>query len=279
MRVGFRCGWCLLCVVLTAATVWPDDKAKPTAEADAILKRFADEFIVITPGKGKFPASFVMGSNKGGAASEQPAHQVSLAKPFAMAKYEVTQELYQAVMGTNPSRWKGPRNSVEKVSWDEAVAFCRKVTQELRRLGMLRKEEIIRLPTEAEWEYLCRAGTTTAYSFGEDANELTQYCWFTGNAKGNDPPVGAKKANPWGFYDMHGYVWEWCADAWHPNYEGAPKDSSAWHAEGAKERVIRGGAWTERAERCRSGARGHAAAETRSDAIGFRCVRAAAEKQ
>ena len=89
--------------------------------------------------------------------------------------------------------------------------------------------------------------------------------------------MGAKKPNPWGFYDMHGYIWEWCADAWHPSYEGAPADGSAWQKEGAKERVMRGGAWTEPADRCRSAARGHAPAETRSDAIGFRCVRAASE--
>jgi formylglycine-generating enzyme required for sulfatase activity len=264
--------------VLVAAFAGGGGASSQPADTDAILKRFADEFIPVTPGKGKFPASFVMGTEKDGPASERPAHKVTLRRPFALAKYEVTQELYQALTGKNPSRWKGPRNSVEKVSWDEAVAFCRKATQELRRLERLGKGEVIRLPSEAEWEYVCRAGTATAYSFGDDAGALTQYGWFTGNAKGNDPPVGAKKANPWGFFDMHGYVWEWCADAWHPNYEGAPADGSAWGAEGAKERVIRGGAWTERAERCRSAARGHAPAETRSDAIGFRCVRAAGKE-
>jgi formylglycine-generating enzyme required for sulfatase activity len=278
MRTSVPWGGCLLGTLLGAALALPGDAGGPGAKADAILKRFADEFVPVTPGQGKFPAAFVMGSGAGGSASEQPAHKVTLKRPFALAKYEVTQELYQAITGENPSRWKGPRNSVEKVSWDEAVAFCRKATQELRRLGLLGKGEVIRLPSEAEWEYVCRAGTTTAYSFGDDAGALTQYGWFTGNAKGNDPPVGAKKPNPWGFYDLHGYVWEWCADAWHENYEGAPADGSLWRAEGAKERVIRGGAWTERAERCRCAARGRAPAETRSDAIGFRCVRAAAEK-
>jgi formylglycine-generating enzyme required for sulfatase activity len=274
MRSCAPWGCCLLSILLGAALAAPGGASRRGAKTDAILKRFADEFIPITPGQGKFPASFVMGSDKDGPVSEQPAHKVTLKKPFALAKYEVTQELYQAVTGQNPSRWKGPRNSVEKVSFNEAVAFCRKVTQELRRLGLLSKGEVIRLPSEAEWEYVCRAGTTTAYSFGDDAGELTQYGWFTGNAKGNDPPVGAKKPNPWGFYDLHGYVWEWCADAWHENYEGAPADGSPWLADVAKERVIRGGAWTERAERCRSAARSRAPAETRSDAIGFRCARA-----
>ena len=108
---------------------------------------------------------------------------------------------------------------------------------------------MIRLPTEAEWEYACRAGTTTAYSFGDDVKQLGDYAWFKGNAKGNDPPVGKKKPNPWGLYDMHGYIWEWCADAWHPSYEGAPSNGSAWDAADAKERVIRGGAGAPRRRR------------------------------
>jgi formylglycine-generating enzyme required for sulfatase activity len=271
MRIPLLVGGCLACASLLLP---PGAASRQDAKADAILKRFAGEFISITPGKGKYPASFVMGSVRG-PKEERPAHKVTLRRPFALAKYEVTQELYQVIAGNNPSRWKGPRNSVEMVSWDEAGAFCRKVTRELRRLGLLGEGEVIRLPTEAQWEYVCRAGTTTAYSFGDDAGELTKYAWFTGNARGNDPPVGVKKPNRWGFYDLHGYVWEWCADAWHPSYEGAPADGSAWDSEGAKERVIRGGAWTEPADRCRSAFRGHAPPGTRTAAIGFRCVRAA----
>jgi formylglycine-generating enzyme required for sulfatase activity len=103
---------------------------------------------------------------------------------------------------------------------------------------------------------------------------LTHYGWFTGNAAGNDPPVGKKKANPWGFYYLHGYVWEWCADAWHPSYDGAPADGSAREMADAKERVIRGGSWRDKADACRSAFRGHRTPETRSDAVGFRCVRA-----
>jgi formylglycine-generating enzyme required for sulfatase activity len=273
MRSALLCG-CLAGAVLPMLLAPRGTGARQDPKAEAILKRFVDEFIPVTPGKGKFPAAFMMGSETG-PKSEQPAHKVTLRKPFSMAKYEVTQELYQVIAGNNPSRWKGPRNSVEMVSWDEAVVFCRKVTQELRSRGLLDKGEVIRLPSEAEWEYVCRAGTTTAYSFGDDPKELTTYAWFTGNAKGNDPPVGVKKANSWGFYDMHGYVWEWCADAWHPTYEGAPDDGRPWSANDAKERVIRGGAWTETAERCRSAYRGHEPAGTRTAAIGFRCVRAA----
>jgi formylglycine-generating enzyme required for sulfatase activity len=199
---------------------------------------------------------------------------VTLQRPFAIARYEVTQELYEVMSGRNPSRWKGPRNSVEMVNWNEAQKFCRDTTAEMRKLKLLDEQEEIRLPTEAEWEYACRAGTTTRWSFGDKVADLPEHAWFNGNAKGNDPPVGKKKPNSWGLYDMHGYVWEWCQDAWHPNYEGAPADGSARDSADAKRRVLRGGSWADDAEASRSAFRREAAAEQRSDAIGFRCVRA-----
>src|SRR5207248_9146766 len=108
----------------------------------------------------------------GGPDTEKPVVTITLKSPFAMAKYEVTQELYEAVAGKNPSKWKGPRNSVEMVSWDEANDFCRKATAELRKRKLIGADEVIRLPSEAEWEYACRAGTTTRYSFGDDAKDL-----------------------------------------------------------------------------------------------------------
>ena len=247
-----------------------DPKEKPDPK-EVILRRFLDEFVALTPGTGQFPASFQMGSADG-PDSEKPVHAVKFKNPFRLAKYEVTQELYEAIMGKNPSRWKGPRNSVEMVSWEEANEFCRKATAELRQRKLLAEGETVRLPSEAEWEYACRAGTATRYSFGDDVKLLGDYGWFTGNAKGNDPPVGKKKPNGWGLYDMHGYVWEWTLDAWHPSYEGAPADGSARDAKDAKERVARGGAWTEKAEECRSATRGRFPVETRTPAIGFRCV-------
>ena len=241
---------------------------------DRILKQFTDEFVVIRPGEGAFPAAFTMGS--GEAKEEKPPHTVQIKHPFALAKYEVTQELYEAVVGMNPSRWKGPRNSVEMVSWPEAGEFCKRAAAQLRERKLLAEREVIRLPTEAEWEYACRAGTTTAYSFGDAVDALKDYAWYHGNSKGEDPPVGRKKPNAWGLYDMHGYVWEWCQDSWHPNYDGAPADGSAWEKDGEKERVLRGGSWADDAASCRSAHRHHAAADHRSDTIGFRCVKAAA---
>lgn len=138
----------------------------------ALLQTFVDEFVSITPGQGVFPASFDMGSAAD--PSEQPVHKVTLAAPFAMARYEVTQNLYEAVMGANPSRWKGPRNSVEMMSWNEARTFCDKATAMLRSENLIAADEEIRLPTEAEWEYCCRAGTKTRYSFGDEARKADE---------------------------------------------------------------------------------------------------------
>jgi hypothetical protein len=171
--------------------------ADPETPADRILKLFVDEFVPLTPGKDKFPATFRMGSAGDAPDSEKPAHDVTLRHPFAVARHEVTQELYETVMGVNPSKWKGKRNSVEMVTWTDAGDFCRKATTELRRRKLLAEGEVIRLPSEAEWEYTCRAGTKTAYSFGDKVEDLKDYAWFKDNSKGEDPPVGKKKANPW----------------------------------------------------------------------------------
>jgi formylglycine-generating enzyme required for sulfatase activity len=196
-------------------------------EPQAVLKTFREEFVPIKAG--------MLGT---------------VAVPaFQMAKYEVPQSLWEAVMGVNPSRWKGRRNSVEMLSYDEARSFCAKATDLMRRAELIDSSQVLRLPSEVEWEYAARAGTATKYSFGDDEKDLGAYAWFHGNAAGNDPPVGAKKPNPWGLYDVHGYLWEWC--------EG---------------HVIRGGSWKDDAPALESSSRKEVAAETRDDAIGLRCV-------
>jgi formylglycine-generating enzyme required for sulfatase activity len=177
-----------------------------------------------------------------------------------MHRFETTQDIYRLVAGTEPSRWAGERNSVEMVSWDDAVAFCGKATRRLREAGLITDAEEVRLPGEQEWEHAARAGTTTAYSFGDDAGRLGDYGWFTGNAAGNDPPAGTKQPNPWGFFDFHGYVWEWCADA------------------AGEKRVVRGGAWTSTAAECRSDSRKEVGRETRAPDVGFRCVLASVRR-
>jgi formylglycine-generating enzyme required for sulfatase activity len=174
-----------------------------------------------------------------------------------VAKYEVTQELWEKVMGSNPSKWKGRRNSVEMLSFAEAVEFCAKATALLREAKLIEAAQEVRLPTEAEWEVFAKAGTSTAWSFGDDVKDLDAHAWHTGNAAGNDPPVGAKKPNPWGLYDVHGYLWEWCSTA----------DGGA---------VLRGGSWKDPAEKLKTAFRQPARKELKDDAVGLRCVLAPA---
>lgn len=200
------------------------------------------ELVLIRPG------SFDMGSTKGDA-DEKPVHKVTIKKPFYIGKYEVTQEQWQAIMGANPSNFKDPKKPVENVSWNACQDFVRKLAEKAKQK--------VALPSEAEWEYACRAGSTTEYCFGNAEGALGEYAWFTGNSNQMTHPVGQKKPNKWGLFDMHGNVWEWCEDVWHDSYEGgAPTDGSAW-TEGGNQglRVLRGGAWRNNASNCRSAAR------------------------
>lgn len=262
--------WIALAAVLLSA--------EPDAKQLELLKVFRSEFVEITPGKAGFPADFLMGSTSDGEA-ELPPHRVTMTRPFLMARYEVPQNLWQAVMGGNPSRWKGPRNSVEMLSFDAAEQFCRQATQLMRAARLIEAGQVVRLPSEAEWEYAARAGTATKYSFGDDPADLGDYAWFHGNAAGNDPPVGAKRPSGWKLYDMHGYLWEWCSDVWHDNYEDAPTDGSAWTKGGdPNRRVLRSGSWKDPAERLTSSFRQPGTTKLRDDSVGLRCVLASKEE-
>lgn len=245
--------------------------ADPNPEQIELLKVFRSEFVELTPGSGAYAKVFQMGSSAEKQAS--PVRSVTIGYSFSMAKYEVPQNLWMAVMGVNPSRWTGPRNSVEMLTFEDAQKFCQRATELMRAAKLIRADELIRLPSEAEWEYAARAGTTTRYSFGDDPKELGKYAWSTENAKGNDPPVGAKQPNPWGLYDMHGYLWEWCQDEWHADYTGAPTDGSAWQTDTKpKSRVARGGSWKDPAEKLTSTYRQQFGQDTKDDALGLRCV-------
>ncbi len=153
-----------------------------------------------------------------------------------MGKYEVTQEQWEAVMGSNPSRFKANRNPVEQVSWNACQEFVKKLT------AVSKEKEPFRLPTEAEWEYACRAGSAGKYCFGDAENLMTDYAWHVGNAANTVHPVGEKKPNAWGLYDMHGNVWEWCQD-WYGAYADGEQTDPAGPAAGLH-RTLRGGSWT-----------------------------------
>ena len=181
---------------------------------------------------------------------EGAEHEVRLTNPFMLGVYEVTQSQYERVMGNNPSRFNGDNNPVERVSWDDAVEFCRKLSALLSEKAAGR---VYRLPTEAEWEYACRAGTTTEYSFGDDDSRLGDYAWFGGNSGDRTYPVGGKKPNAWGLYDMHGNVWEWCQDRYGA-YPGHAITNPSGPNSGS-DRVGRGGGWVSPVESCRSGSR------------------------
>ena len=142
----------------------------------------------------------------------------------------------------------------------------------MRTAKLISKDQEIRLPSEAEWEYFARAGTKTLYSFGDEQKLLGDYGWFTGNAAGNDPPVGAKKPNAWGLYDIHGYLWEWCSDTGSESYKNAPNDGSAHIEKDGKTRILRGGSWKDKAEKLTSSYRSVVPAELTDDAVGLRCI-------
>jgi formylglycine-generating enzyme required for sulfatase activity len=193
--------------------------------------------------------TFMMGSpeTEEGRGVDETQHQVTISNDYYLGVTEVTQGQYEKVMGTNPSYFQkrvirksdSSMYPVEQVSWEDAVEFCKKLSDlpEEKKAG-----RVYRLPTEAEWEYACRAGSKTAFDFGESAKSLNAYAWFLDNSEGQTHPVGEKKPNAWGLYDMHGNVWEWSSD-WYGEYpKGAVSDPSG-PSEGSN-RVIRGGCWS-----------------------------------
>jgi len=236
------------------------------------------EFVLIPPGE------FVMGSPEAERAlaleqakahndkwaieripTEGPQHKLKITKPFYLGKYEVTQAQWEAAMGNNPSQFNGPLNPVEKVSWEDVQQFLAKINAAFEKQGML-----FGLPTEAGWEYACRAGTTTAFYFGDNPALLAQHGWFKDNSGGKTHPVGQGQPNAWGLYDMHGNVWEWCSD-WYAKdfYAQSPPVDPVGPPTGSY-RVYRGGGWHHHPERCRSAYRSCHSPGHRYHDLGFR---------
>lgn len=255
----------------------------PTVAAAAFTNSIGMQFVRIEPGE------FAMGSDEH--ANAEPNHLVRITKAFHIGIFPVTQGEYEAITGDNPSGFRGHSNPVEQVRWDEAVSFCEQLSG--------REGVTYRLPTEAEWEYACRAGNPRKWCFGDRFLTLDMYAWHADNADSRTHAVGQKKPNAWGVFDMHGNVWEWCQD-WYDDYDfeydtrsrrGNPRGSWATIAYAfsfeadnksqvidptgpvhGTERVIRGGSWIDRPKECDSASRNCLIPTYREDTVGFRCV-------
>nr|WP_235006881.1 bifunctional serine/threonine-protein kinase/formylglycine-generating enzyme family protein [Calothrix rhizosoleniae] len=265
-------------------TVTVDSKGAIVNRRQLGAKHFAEDLgngvtleIVQIPG-----GTFTMGSPAGEAQrddDEGPQRQVTV-PGFFMGRYAVTQAQYQAIMGKNPSSFKGEKRPVEEVSWNDAVEFCKKLSQKTGRT--------YRLPSEAEWEYACRAGTTTPFYFGETIT--TDLVNYDGNYPYGSAPkseyrerttdVGTFPPNAFGLYDMHGNIWEWCEDVYNENYQNAPRDGSAWLTGNDNDiKLLRGGSWLGNARNCRAAYRGRSARAGRGNVVGFRVVAVAVAVQ
>jgi formylglycine-generating enzyme required for sulfatase activity len=211
------------------------------------------------------PGEFVMGSPESETDREhdETQHLVKITKPFYLGVHEVTQAQYEKVMGENLSVFQGPTKPVEEVNWDDAVEFSRKLSEQ--------EGVEYRLPTEAEWEYSCRAGTTTAYSFGDDISPLGKYAWYVDNSELTTHPVGELKLNAWGLYDMHGNVWKWCQN-WYGPYDLQVASDPTGPASG-EHRVLRGGAFFSLPGGVRAAARVDNQPDLRYHDYGFRLAR------
>ncbi len=278
--LGFR-----LALVLAGRT--PEPARKPTSRRTTVSKQ-PKELTIDVPGGVKMefvliPAGeFMMGSSEAerqialvqetdGWAKERiptegPQHNVKITQRFYLGKYEVTQAQWQAVMGNNPSRFKDPMHPVKQVSWDDIQPFLAKLNAAFQKKGML-----FRLPTEAEWEYACRAGTTTAFYFGDNPALLAQHGWFKDNSGGKTHPVGQGQPNPWGLYDMHGNVWEWCSDWYGADYYAKSPPADPTGPPTGSHRVYRGGGWSSPARHCRAAFRDHFNPGDRHFHLGLGC--------
>jgi formylglycine-generating enzyme required for sulfatase activity len=248
----------------------------PTAEPSKTGDERKSEMVLIKGGK------FLMGDKN---EVDATPHEVTVS-PYYLDARLVTQDQFQKLMGANPARWKGGNNPVEQVRWSDAVKYCNKRSEseglqpcyDLQNWSCNFEATGYRLPTEAEWEFACRAGTTTRYFFGDTPAKLGDYAWFDKNSGGHPRPVGQKQPNPLGLYDMCGNLWQWCNDFYQVDYyQESPKQDPRGPAM-AENKVVRGGAWKFSDENCRSGYRynespGYADVCFGYDIYGFRCAR------
>ena len=248
----------LASMILLAISLSPIVPAQAeTTSKTPLINSIGMEFVHIPSGK------FHMGSTTGDP-DEQPVHEVTISKPFYIGKYEVTQAQWEAVMGNNPSLFQGdPNRPVEQVWWTDVQEF-------IEKLNAKEGHRHYRLPTEAEWEYAARAGSTTAFSFGDDPSELGKYAWYKDNSEGQTHPVGQLRPNAWGLHDVHGNVWEWVQD-WYQRYTPEAVTDPQGPQSGTH-RSRRGCGWNNFMPYCRTANR-YSVIGYRDDFLGFRLVR------
>jgi formylglycine-generating enzyme required for sulfatase activity len=271
----------LCCSVLAAMVLSgfsPSTETSPAAGSSVVKTKCGIDMVAIPAGQ------FTMGW-KDGPIDAKPEHVVKI-DGFLMDQHEITQEVYEAATGKNPSRRKNPNNPVEQVTWTAAARFCnaRSLQEGLTPCYATNTWECdfsatgYRLPTEAEWEYACRAGSTSQYYYGDNPEELKTHAWFKDNSEGHPHAVAQRKPNAWNLFDMAGNVWEWCNDYYGAKYyRESPADNPRGPKQGEK-RVLRGGAWSASSANCTSWARncdeaGLTDVCLTGDSNGFRCVR------
>jgi formylglycine-generating enzyme required for sulfatase activity len=246
-------------IQLLASCIAPEAERRP--DSAVVLTNKLRAFPIVLHGM-KFawvpPGAFLMGSDKD--RHEKPAHRVTLSNGFYLGVYPVSQAQWREVMGYNPSKFLGDDRPVEMVSWNDCQEFCQEFATHTGKP--------IRLPTEAEWEYACRAGTNRDYYSGNGVEALRQVGWYDQNSEGQPAPVGLLAPNGWGLYDMHGNVWEWCQDWYGPYAPDAVVDPTGPRA--GQYRVLRGGSWADDASACRTAFRGNVAPGLRAEWVGFR---------
>ncbi len=252
-------GWPALLAAGALTLAGPARAGPPQGETIDLGGGVTMEFVLIRAG------SFTMGSDENtGDGDESPQHEVTITRPFYLGKFEVTQEQWVALMGSNPSGFKGAKRPVDSVSWNDCQRFLARLHEKTGRK--------FALPSEAQWEYACRAGTHTTWSFGNDAAVAGDYGWLGVNSGGTTHAVGTRKPNAWGLYDMHGNVWEWCAD-WYAKH-GYPTGRVADPTGPATSegRILRGGGWGEDPLNARCAGRNCDGPDGAHNGIGFRCV-------
>ncbi len=287
MRSGrsvFHAWLCLLLTTLFCTGCRTAGNSKEASDAEMelakeVTTRTGIEMVFIPTGE------FIMGDADAEDDDEKFTHRVTV-NAFYMDKYEVTQEAYQRLVGKNPSQSKGPGKPVEQVNWLGAIRYCNlrslreglEPCYDLATLSCDFGANGYRLPTEAEWEYACRAGTNTTWCFGAAEEKLKDHAWFRNSSAGTTHPVGQKKPNAWGLYDLHGNVWEWCHDFYAEGYYQQSPSKNPRGPDVGEERVLRGGCWKSPAQMCRSSFRyseapGFAGVCFGADLYGFRCIR------